>query len=174
MKVIPLTRGMFAKVDDQDYERVVNFGKWHALKSGRRFYAARAYKVAPKNQKLLLMHRFILADIQSGFDADHIDGDGLNNQRSNLRVATRSQNRANVRIPANNTSGRKGVWFHANGKWSASIKVNQRRVHLGRYKTLQEAASAYDKAAVKYFGPFAKTNEMCLASQNKRNHGNVN
>lgn len=88
---------------------------------------------------------------------DHADRNGLNNRRSNLRVATRTQNNANSRLPSHNSSGLKGVRFHL-GRFEASISVGNRQKYLGRFKTKHEAAIAYDSAALSLRGEFALTN----------------
>lgn len=90
-------------------------------------------------------------------DIDHIDGNPVNNQRDNLRPASRSQNQANRGKPKNNTSGFKGVSWHRN-KWQASIRVNYKPIHLGYFDDPIEAARTYDRAALKYFGKFANLN----------------
>jgi len=92
-------------------------------------------------------------------DIDHEDRNPLNNQRDNLRSATRSQNKANGKIPKNNTSGYKGVsWDKATQKWYAKITVNKKQINLGRFINKEDAARAYDRAAIKYFGEFARLN----------------
>lgn len=105
------------------------------------------------------MHRFILDLKKEDPDVDHKDGNGLNNQRSNLRTATRAQNARNRRIRTDNTSGFKGVtWRKDLGKWNAFIEIKTKRIHLGYFTDPMEAACAYDMAAVKYFGEFAHCN----------------
>jgi hypothetical protein len=90
---------------------------------------------------------------------DHIDGNKTNNKIINLRLATHGQNLSNSKVSIKNTSGFKGVVFQPeSGNWIAKIKVNYDGYHLGSFKTKIEAAMAYDEAAIKYFGPFAKTN----------------
>lgn len=105
------------------------------------------------------MARFIL-DAPKGIMTDHRDGDTLNNQRENLRLATNQQNQHNQRrLRRDNTTGFKGVTlWPRKGVYNAQIYVNTIRKSLGCYKTPEEAAAAYDAAAVKYFGEFAATN----------------
>ncbi len=92
---------------------------------------------------------------------DHRNEDKLDNQRSNLRAATTSQNRGNEGLRKNNTSGYKGVcWVGRVNRWIAYIKVNYHRYHLGYFKRKADAARAYNKAARKYFGRFAKLNKV--------------
>lgn len=94
---------------------------------------------------------------------DHIDGNGLNNQRSNLRPCTQSQNLANMRLSKHNTSGYKGVCKTSRGTFHAGIYVNNKRIHIGVFKTPIEAALAYNKAAQKYHGNFARLNQVPCA-----------
>lgn len=156
-KEIQLSRGMHALVDVDDYDRVVDMGSWCADPAKRTFYA-RKNLYTPGTQKLtpLLMHTFI-----TGWPyVDHINGDGLDNRRSNLRPATALQNMANKRRYRNNTSGFKGVTRNSGtGRpWQASIRANNRRYHLGYHDTPEQAARAYDAAALRLFGEFARPN----------------
>ena len=90
---------------------------------------------------------------------DHIDGNGLNNQKSNLRIATRSQNSMNRDKQADNKSGYKGVyWKDSHKKWAAVIKIERKAVHLGLFTDKEEAAKAYNEAVKVYFGEFGRTN----------------
>lgn len=93
-------------------------------------------------------------------EIDHINGEAADNRLCNLRIATRSQNNGNTRLPSHNTSGYKGVSFYKQtNRWQAYIKKDGQRYHLGFFATAEEAAAAYDRAAVEFFGEFAKTNE---------------
>jgi hypothetical protein len=104
------------------------------------------------------MGRAIL-NAPAGMIVDHRDGDGLNNQRENLRLCTHSQNMQNRRLQRNNRSGYKGVyWIKAQGVWAARITVNRVPINLGRFDTAEQAARAYDEAALKYHGEFARLN----------------
>jgi len=150
MRTIPLTHGKIALVSDEDYERVNQF-KWRASWQGRHWYAA-----SGDNTKL---HRFILGLENPKIIVDHIDGDELNCQRSNMRVCTNAENLRNRGKQKNNTSGFKGViWYAPSRKWRAQIKLNGNRKHLGHFDNIIDAARAYDEAAVKYFGEFAQLN----------------
>lgn len=153
--LIPLTQGQFALVDDEDFEWLSRW-KWYAHKSYSGFYVQRAISISYKKQKIVKLHRVIL-DAQDGYVVDHIDGNGLNNQRSNLRVCTHSENLRNRNGNRESLSGMKGVI--PNGKsFMARIGVDGKEIYLGRYKTVEEAARAYDIAALKYHGEFAKLN----------------
>lgn len=153
MKVIPLTQGLFAQVDDSDYERIVNFGLWYAIRNKRVYYAATV-----KDRTTIFMHNLIMGP--NGL-VDHIDHDGLNNQRCNLRIATASQSCMNRRKPRNNTSGYKGVYqFYLTGKWIGQIRANGKRYHLGCFNTPEDAALAYNKAALIHHGEYAVLNKI--------------
>jgi hypothetical protein len=102
------------------------------------------------------IHRLIL-DAPEGMEVDHVNRDKLDNRRSNLRLCTRSQNKANTGIISTNTSGYKGVSFHKN-KWQASIRIDNKLLYLGRYDTKEEAAEAYNKKAFEQWGEFAWLN----------------
>lgn len=152
MKKIPLTQGKFAIVDDDDYPMLVKHN-WHALKSRGTYYARR--KIG--TNKLIQMHRLILnADITQ--QIDHINGNGLDNRKNNMRLCTHAQNNMN-KNKIWSKSGFKGVTLNHH-KWSARITVNNKIKYLGRYKNIKDAARAYDLAAIKFFGNFAKTNEQ--------------
>ena len=156
MKQITLTRGLAALIDDEDYPRVSRF-KWSAVKCNGKFYAARRPMVRGKGQTIYL-HRFLL-EAAPGLEGDHIDGDGLNCVRSNLRICTHAENRRNNKIQANNTSGYRGVsWCRSRSKWEAYINLNRQRHNLGRYPNAEDAARAYDHAARLLFGDFARLN----------------
>jgi hypothetical protein len=104
----------------------------------------------------LVMQRKLGRPLGSGEHVDHVNGNGLDNRRENLRLATHSQNMANK--PGWGASGFKGVYAEPRGRWRSRIMVEGRRVGLGMYPTAEEAAKAYDAAAREYFGEFAWTN----------------
>lgn len=159
MKLVHLTKGVSAKVDDSDFADVSNF-KWYCL-SGRKKYAARR-----NGKKITLMHRFLMK-ANENILIDHKNGDGLDNRRQNLREATRSQNQCNATsmIRKNNRSGYRGVTKHPKGinkPWRATIIVNWKQISLGYFKTKEDAAIAYNDAAKKYHGEFARLNNVEL------------
>lgn len=160
VKAIPLSRGLVALVDNEDFERV-SAHKWTAsiqVKGGGaiRRYAFRSIgRRGPRHN--VLLHRFIL-DCPAGLQVDHVNGDGLDCRRANLRFATNQQNNANrSKNPTHHPfkGVRPGRW----GKgWTARITVNNRGIHLGTFETAEEAARAYDAKAVECFGEFARLN----------------
>lgn len=156
MKKIPLTQGKFAIVDDADFEWLSQY-KWRIQnKRNGNYYARCSMKLSGK-WVTQTMHRLIM-NAEKGKDVDHINHNGLDNRRQNLRICTRKQNLQNIR-KRSKTSKFKGVsWSQSRHRWCASICVNQKRINLGRYKTEDEAAMAYDKAAKMYFGEFANLN----------------
>lgn len=154
MKIIPLTRGKKTIIDDQDFDRISKY-KW--------CIHCDSYAVTSINGKIVMMHRFLLKTPE-GFDTDHINGNKLDNRRSNLRIVTRSQNMANTRIRRSNKSGYKGVFYfkfgHRSKRWKAKIKVNYKMIDLGYFLTKEEAAKVYNLAAVKHFGEYALLNVL--------------
>lgn len=157
MREIQLTQGKVTLVDDDDYAALQGFN-WYAYTNNRGHWYA-VYATGPAHaRKTHSMHRIIL-DAPTGLLVDHKDGDGLNNQRCNLRLATRSQNVRNRRKPNALTSTFKGVsWYKPLGKWLSRIMVERRAVHLGYFLSEIEAARAYDEAALRLHGEFANPN----------------
>ncbi len=157
MEKIPLTQGKFALVDDEDFARL-NQQKWHINKNRNRFYAVRTVYYPQNQQSNVKMHREIMKPPE-GLQIDHINHNGLDNRKCNLRICTGSQNNWNGRLHKNNTSGFKGVsWKKQSKKWVAQIRKHNHDTHLGYYFCIIKAAKAYDKAAIKLFGEFANTN----------------
>lgn len=150
-KLIPLTQGKFAIVDANDFDSLSKT-KWFTLSSKNNVF----YAVTGKRCKV--MHRIIM-NAPDGIFIDHINHDGLDNRKINLRFCTRSQNTMNQRKPRNTSSRFKGVSFHkTTGKWRASIKVGEKSKWLGLFGNEEGAAIAYNEAAIKYFGEFALLN----------------
>lgn len=150
---VPLTRGLVALVDDQDFDRVMALGPWSAFPRGRNWYGRRTVRVAGGNGTSLYLHRVVL-DVPR---VDHINGDGLDNRRANLRSASHADNMRNARLRSDNTSGFKGV-SRSGDKWSASLHLDGRHLSLGAFSDPEQAARAYDAAALEHFGPFARLN----------------
>lgn len=158
MKEIQLTKGKVALVDDEDFE-YLNQWKWQACqKRNNKYYVGRTdYKVKGKKNRIW-MHRLIMKPFEN-FIIDHIDGNGLNNQKNNLRICTHSQNLMNRCKNINNTSGYKGVVYNKlDKKYRAKIYFNSKCISLGRYINPIDAARAYNQAAQKYHGEYAQLN----------------
>lgn len=154
MKNITLTQGKEAIVDDCDFEEL-NRHKWYAAKPRKIFYAVRNLPGTPQRQ--IRMHRIIL-NAPKGQEIDHKDGDGLHNWRKNLRFCTNTENQHN-RFSRTGSSRFKGVCWHSrDNKWQSNIRIKRKHTYLGSYDNEIEAALAYDKAARKYFGEFARVN----------------
>lgn len=152
---IPLTRGLCAIVDDEDFEFLSQW-PWHAFKGhGDKFYACRNSAFDAEGKRThIFMHR-VIAQTPDGMDTDHINGNGLDNRRSNLRHASRSENMWNRAPNRRGTSKHKGVYWHCQrNKWCASIQVGKVRKHLGLFETEQAAAEAYAARAEVEFGEF--------------------
>lgn len=154
MAFVPLTRGRVAVIDAADASLVGAFN-WFAWPFSGKVYAVRGETKNGKRSQVL-MHRVIMGT-PDGMDTDHRDGDGLNNRRSNLRIATRSQNMHNKKMQGNNTSGYKGVHWHKGRRmWQANIKLNDKRKYLGSFNTREEASAAYWAAAQEMHLDFAR------------------
>lgn len=155
-KKIQLVSGGYAKVSPSDHPRLSKY-RWHKRKDDG--YASRTeYKDG--KFKTIRMHQEII-NIPEGFVTDHINRDRLDNRRCNLRKATRSQNTANSKMPSTNTSGYKGVYYRKEqNRWRASIRVDGKLMSLGQYGSAEDAAKAYNDAALKHFGEFAFLNKL--------------
>lgn len=157
MKEIKLTQNKFAIIDDEDFDRISKF-KWSAHNRGRTFYAITNILINGR-YKTQGMHRLIIEDNPLKSDIDHIDGNGLNNQKSNLRICTNRQNQMNTKPRKNCTSHYKGVSLHkTTNKWRSRITVEGKLIYFGLFDNEEYAARVYDDAAMKYFGEFARLN----------------
>lgn len=152
---VPLTRGAVAIIDARDVH-LVEGRNWRLfLHEGRR-YAAGVFIEEDGTRRSRTMHRVILAP-PDGMMTDHIDGNGLNNRRSNLCPATAEQNAWNSARPTTNKSGFKGVsWSKSRGVWRATIKHHGRQVYLGIFDDPEVAHQAYKEAAIRFRGEFAR------------------
>jgi hypothetical protein len=154
---IPLTQGKFAIVDPEDYDRLARY-KWYAAKNNHTFYAVRSSWLKLEKKKIKIkMHRVIM-NAPAGLIVDHINHNGLDNRKANLRLATPAQNARNS-LRRRNRSGYKGVCYAKNRrKYRAVIWHNNKRIHLGYFNSKTAAALEYDRAAKKYHKEFANYN----------------
>ena len=153
MKHINLTQGKIALVDDEEYEELSQH-KWYAKRGTKTFYAARDTG-SRHNRKRLRMHRVIMG-AEDGQYIDHINRNGLDNRKANLRFATVSQNQHNRPHPKNSTSGYKGIsWHKIHKRWQAHITVKGQYYWLGSFTSKIEAVEAYDKKARELVGNYA-------------------
>lgn len=145
-----ITKGMTCKIDPEDFDKVKNHS-WCAVKGKKTFYAQSRIS---KNE-LCFIHNIIM-------DAkiiDHINGDGLDNRKSNLRKCTITQNNRNRGPSKRGTSSYKGVcWSTAKNKWRANIMINKKQTHLGYFETEKEAAKSYDEKAKEIYKEYAWLN----------------
>lgn len=146
-------------VDDEDYERVSEI-TWFIHKAGNSLYAAHDFRVRSprggRHGKVVLLHRFLLPGSRY---VHHRDGNGLNNQKSNLLSCTQQQNLSGFQLKRGTTSKYRGVCHPAGRrKWTAAITIGYKRIYLGTFDSETDAARAYDAAARERFGDFAAPN----------------
>lgn len=162
MHTIELTQGKQALVDDADFS-VLNEWKWCAEKKPHTYYVVRKTHTSA-GPRLIQMSRFLMG---IGFGdrqlVDHIDGNGLNNQRRNLRLVSPQQNRWNTQRPLG-LSGLLGVTHRKDRRkcWRVSIEHNGKRIYLGSFADKLDAARVYDAIAKELRGDFAALNQVCL------------
>lgn len=167
MKKIKLNKNKFALVDNEDFEFLSRW-KWYVSRNNHFPFTeyAKRNRHLDDNSKEIFMHRVILemhGQLNHKKLVDHINHDGLDNRKSNLRPATMSENKTYGKKYSNNTSGYKGVYFEENGKprkWRSRIAVNGRDTHIGWFYTKEEAAIAYNQASKKYYGNFSYLNKI--------------
>jgi hypothetical protein len=159
-KEIQLTQGQVAIVDDDDFERL-NQWKWQAHRDpkSKHYYAVHSFHKENGCKGKVRMHRLIM-EAPKGRLVDHIESEQtLNNQRSNLRFASRSQNTCNSKIRVNNKSGFRGVhWHKSAGKYASQININGQIKTLGFFLEKADAARVRDRAVIEHFGEFARLN----------------
>lgn len=155
-KEIQLPKGYVAIVDDEDLDNVAGY-KWLSLtdKSGNIYVRANVCK--DNTVKTVYMHRLLMGVTDAKIFVDHINGDCLDNRRSNLRLCTNAENGRNRGVSKRSSSGVKCVsWVEKNKKWVASIGLNGKTIHLGLFSAQSDAASAYKAAAIECHGEFAR------------------
>lgn len=154
---VPLTQGFFTIIDKDDFEKVSQFNWQVGIRPNGRKYARKSPRT-PGEEKL---HRFIMNPPRNK-EIDHINCDTLDNRKCNLRICDRAENRKNtVKQKGNFSSKYKGVhWIAKRNRWMSQIVVNKKKITIGDFSTDIEGAYAYDRAALKYHGEFARTNAM--------------
>ena len=148
---ISLSQNLKALIDEEDYPLVSKY-IWHAYKSKNTWGAA----THPSRNKSISLHRLIMS-CPKGMCVDHINGNGLDNRRENLRICTIAENNRNrVRMQKNNISGFRGVfWEKSCKKWRSQISINNKNVHLGIFKNIEDAYNKYCEASKRYYGEFS-------------------
>jgi len=156
MKTIELTQGFKATVDDDDFDRLSSV-KW-CYSDG---YAVRNVRMPDGSRETIRMHWEVIGRPEVGFETDHKNGNGIDNRRENLRNCTHAQNNKNAAMHKNNRSGVKGVcWKKENRKWMASIMSNRKLFYLGLFESKEAAGKAYNDAAVRLHGQYARTSAL--------------
>lgn len=158
MKIIKSTNGYEIMVDDEDYS-LLSLVKWRACRPNKTTW----YAYTCIANKHVAMHRILLKPSKE-FLVDHKDCNGLNNQKSNLRICGKIENAQNSRIRKTNRYGFKGICL-TRGRFQAVIFKNKQRMHLGTFDTPEEAALAYDRAAIEHFGEFARVNNIATVAR---------
>lgn len=160
MKTIPLTKGYFTKVDDDDYERLAIY-RWYADASRlSEVRAVRSINIGNKKTRRITLSREIM-NAPKELKVDHINRDTLDNRKCNLRICTQGENCRNRSKMTNSKSKYKGIgWNSTQNKWISKIVYKGKRIHLGVFVDECEAARVYNEAAKKYFGEFAYLNKI--------------
>lgn len=146
-------------LDEADLSAVLEHN-WYAVRKGNKIYACTTLYDKNRSSKRykLYMHRYLKGAIK-GETVDHVNGDGMDNTRCNLRKCSKAENARNSELSASNTSGYKGVTWNKNAKkWLAQLKVDRRHVYIGVFTDILDAAKAYNTAALEHFGEFARLN----------------
>ena len=155
---IQLSQGLVGLIDEEDAEFVLRW-KWYAIRSKHTFYVIRNHPASEdRGRQTVRLHRELLKAPEV-MEVDHINGNGLDNRRCNIRLATCAQNSRNRRSLIGSTSHYLGVsWHKTNLRWQAQIQAEGRQIHLGVFVDEVDAAKAYDDAARLYHGEFARLN----------------
>jgi len=156
LALIELTKGHTAVIDADDFDTIRDY-KWRSSKGKGTNYACSGLRLDDGRVKTLFLHRLLMKP-SKGFVVDHINGDGLDNRRSNLRVVTVAQNNLNSRVRSDSTTGIKGAYYDKRkGSYYSHIKRGDKRIYLGTFSTAEEAADAYAKASRELHGEFGRT-----------------
>lgn len=156
MKEILLTKGYVAIVDDDMYDDLSQY-KWRVQEGKHTCYAVRAKMILGKRYSIS-MHRYVLDCINLRMCVDHVNDNGLDNRKSNLRICSYSDNQHNKRS-FHGTSVHKGIFFHSKrNKWRAQICFDNKTCYIGDYDSETDAAMAYNRSALQKFGEFARLN----------------
>lgn len=161
MKKIIVSRkhNIYALIDSADFKKVNKYN-WYVFSTGKASKKQYVYTTI-NNKEWLYLHRYIM-DAEKGKEVDHKNGNTLDNRKSNLRICNRKQQARNTSVRKNSEIAYKGVSLSKdkkrNKKYRARIRINDKNIMLGRYLTAKEAAIMYDRAALKYYGEFARTN----------------
>ena len=159
MQSLPVGKGVYALVDDEDFERVRHLS-WRASARRQRFgvhqYVQRTVRV-DDHRTTEYLHRLIV-NAMPGDYVDHINGDTLDCRKVNLRICTHSQNLANTKRFRSSRNPYKGIWMRDGCRWCAGIRSNGKKIYLGSFLTPEDAAIAYDEAARMFHGEFARVN----------------
>ena len=150
--------GKYALVDDKDFLELSNY-QWYLDSNG---YPRTPTRDNPDRKMIMKrIHRMIIKPKSKKEIIDHINGNLLDNRRANLRIVNDQQSSFNRGLEIRNKSGFKGVaWNNQRNKWQAKIEINDKKIYLGFFYDKQEAALAYNEAAQKYFGEFARLNDI--------------
>lgn len=160
MKKIKLTNGKYSLVSDSDFFELSKYKWWRTDRTSNQYAERSFWDKNKKRVRKVLMHRIIMG-LKTGDkrQIDHIDGNGLNNQRTNLRICTLQKNQHNRRRQKNNTSGYKNItWVKETKKWRVAIDYNNKTYNLGRYKNKMEAKKVRDIWLLKLHKEFASYN----------------
>lgn len=141
---------IYTLIDDDDFDIICN-QRWYINSNN--------YALCEIGGKFIYLHRLIM-NAQKGQIIDHIDGDGLNNQKSNLRFCSHSQNMCNRKSISNGSSRYLGVYLAKHKYYKVAIKVNKKQIYIGQYRDEKLAAKKYNEAAIKYHGVFARLNNI--------------
>jgi hypothetical protein len=154
MKEIELTNGMKAIVDDEDYDYLLDYN-WRCVKNGRTYYALFSRRIKGKFLNFW-MHRMIMDAKERKDEVNHINHNGLDNRKENLRITTHNKVVVHSRVSNNKPTKHKGISYHKpTNKWRARIHINGKTIYLGYYIDETEAAKAYEKKAIELFGEYA-------------------